>query len=378
MKTRNIISVKKVDNKAVCEIRTDFGTVTVKRIFRKHTKEIRELQKQGIYCFEIQGMLYWYKFNEQGDGTQYKEPENFRAETRTTDELRKSGEKKSKVVGGGIELRIPEVKKETEPIKVEEPKEDWNKEVKHSKFEMIKACIDNDIPVYLAGPAGSGKNYTLEQISWELGLEFYFTNSVQQEYKLTGFIDAGGTYHETEFYKAFKNGGIFFLDEMDASIPEVLVLLNAAIANRYFEFPNGKIKAHKNFRVVAAGNTVGSGADEMYTGRLVLDQATLDRFAIIDFDYDRNIEMHIAKGNKELVDFVEAIRTEANTNGIRATFSYRCIGMVTKLERTGLELKNILAIAVFKGMEKDTINNFRLYTLNNKYKTALNELQRVA
>lgn len=378
MKTRNIISVKKVDNKAVCEIRTDFGTVTVKRIFRKHTKEIRELQKQGIYCFEIQGILYWYKFNEQGDGTQYKEPENFRADTRTTDELRKSGEKKSKAVDGGIELRIPEVKKETEPIKVEEPKEDWNKEVKHEKFEMIKACIDNDIPVYLAGPAGSGKNYTLEQISWELGLEFYFTNSVQQEYKLTGFIDAGGTYHETEFYKAFKNGGIFFLDEMDASIPEVLVLLNAAIANRYFEFPNGKIKAHKNFRVVAAGNTVGSGADEMYTGRLVLDQATLDRFAIIDFDYDRNIEMHIAKGNKELVDFVEAIRTEADTNGIRATFSYRCLGMVTKLERTGLELKNILAIAVFKGMEKDTINNFRLYTLNNKYKTALNELQRVA
>lgn len=378
MKTRNIISVKKVDNKAVCEVRTDFGTVTVKRTFRKHTKEIRELQKQGIYCFEIQGILYWYKFNEWGIGTQYKEPENFRAEDRTTDELRKSGRKDKAVVDGGIELRIPEVKKETEPIKVEEPKEDWNKEVKHEKFEMIKACIDNDIPVYLAGPAGSGKNYTLEQISWELGLEFYFTNSVQQEYKLTGFIDAGGTYHETEFYKAFKNGGIFFLDEMDASIPEVLALLNAAIANRYFEFPNGKIKAHKNFRVVAAGNTVGNGADEMYTGRLVLDQATLDRFAIIDFGYDRNIEMHIAKGNKELVDFVEAIRTEAETNGIRATFSYRCIGMVTKLERTGLELKNILAIAVFKGMEKDTINNFRLYTLNNKYKTALNELQRVA
>ena len=373
MKTRNIISVKKVDNKAVCEIKTDFGTVTVKRTFRKHTKEIRELQKQGIYCFEIQGILYWYKFNEQGIGTQYKEPENFRAEDRTTDELRRTGRKDKAVIDGSVELRIPEVKK-PEPIKKEEPKEDFEKEVKHSKFEMIKACIENDIPVYLAGPAGSGKNYTLEQISWELGLEFYFTNSVQQEYKLTGFIDAGGVYHETEFYKAFKNGGIFFLDEMDASIPEVLVLLNAAIANRYFEFPNGKIKAHKNFRVVAAGNTVGSGADEMYTGRLVLDQATLDRFAIIDFGYDRNIEMHIAKGNKELVDFVEAIRTEAETNGIRATFSYRCIGMVTKLERTGLELKNILAIAVFKGMEKDTINNFRLYTLNNKYKTALNEL----
>ena len=389
MKTRTFVEViKKDDEHVIAKTKTDFGVVDIKRTFRKHNKEIRELKKQGIYCFEIQGILYWYTFDENGIGTQYKEPENFRADDRTTNELRRAGRTEAKKVDNSVELRIPEVKKsvelripevkKAEPIKKEEPKEDWNKEVKHSKFDMIKACIENDIPVYLAGPAGSGKNYTLEQISWELGLEFYFTNSVQQEYKLTGFIDAGGVYHETEFYKAFKNGGIFFLDEMDASIPEVLVLLNAAIANRYFEFPNGKIKAHKNFRVVAAGNTVGSGADEMYTGRLVLDQATLDRFAIIDFGYDKNIEMHIAKGNKELVDFVEAIRTEAETNGIRATFSYRCIGMVTKLEKTGLELKNILAIAVFKGMEKDTINNFRLYALNNKYKTALQELQRVA
>lgn len=382
MKTRTFekVTLNKETNKIECLTKTDFGFVTIKRTPRKHTKEIKALQMLGIYCFEIQGILYWYK---TVDGTnemvQYKEPENFRADDRTTNELRKDG-RSAKKADNGVELKFPEVKK-AELIKKEEPKaeqDDWNKEVKHSKFDMIKACIENDIPVYLAGPAGSGKNYTLEQISWELGLDFYFTNSVQQEYKLTGFIDAGGVYHETEFYKAFKNGGIFFLDEMDASIPEVLVLLNAAIANRYFEFPNGKIKAHKNFRVVAAGNTVGSGADEMYTGRLVLDQATLDRFAIIDFGYDKNIEMHIAKGNKELVDFVEAIRMEAETNGIRATFSYRCIGMVSKLEKTGLELKNILEIAVFKGMEKDTINNFRLYALNNKYKTALQELQRVA
>lgn len=377
MKVRDIVSVMKHENKAVCEIKTDFGIVTVKRTFRKHTKEIRELQKQNIYCFEIQGILYWYKFDECGVGTRWKEPENFRSEERTTDELKKSG-RKAKVIDNSVELPKPETKEIKKDIPKVETKEteDWNKEVKHKNYDLIKACIENDIPVYLSGPAGSGKNYTLEQISWDLGLEFYFTNSVQQEYKLTGFIDAGGVFHETEFYKAFKNGGIFFLDEMDASIPEVLVLLNAAIANRYFEFPNGRIKAHKNFRVVAAGNTVGSGADEMYTGRLVLDQATLDRFAIIDFDYDRNIEMHIAKGNKDLVDFVEEMRKQANTNGIRATFSYRCIGMVTKLEKSGLELKKILAIAVFKGMEKDTINCF--YGGCNKYFEALLDLQRVA
>ena len=363
MKTRNILSVTKEGNKAIAEVKTDFGTVKLKRTFRRHTKEIRELQRQNVYCFEIQGILYWYKFDSNNVGTQYKEPEDFRSEKRTTDSLKKS----IKANNNNVELPKVEIKE----IKKEEPKQ---KEVKHYQYDMIKACIENDIPVYLAGEAGTGKNFTLEQISWELGLEFYFTNSVQQEYKLTGFIDAGGTYHETEFYKAFKNGGIFFLDEIDASIPEVLVLLNAAIANRYFEFPTGRIEAHKNFRVVAAGNTVGSGADELYTGRLVLDQATLDRFVIIDFDYDRNIEMHISNNNKELVDFIEDLRKQAKTNGIRATFSYRCITMVTKLEKTNIPLKQIIAIAVFKGMTKDTINSFRA-TGSNKYYKALYDLQ---
>lgn len=263
-----------------------------------------------------------------------------------------------------------------EDVKAEKP---WKNpgEVFHSKFEMIKTCVENKIPVYLAGPAGSGKNHTLEQVAKVLDLEFYFTNSVQQEYKLTGFIDAGGNFHETEFYKAFKNGGLFFLDEMDASIPEVLVLLNAAIANGYFEFPNGKITAHEDFRVVAAGNTVGSGADEAYTGRMVLDQATLDRFAIIEFGYDLGIEMALAKGNSQLVEFIEDLRKQAEEKGIRATFSYRCITMVIKLESSGMKIEEIIKIAVVKGMDKDTINTFNTNT-GNKYSEALYNVKKAA
>ena len=161
---------------------------------------------------------------------------------------------------------------------------------------------------------------------------------------------------------------------MDASIPEVLVLLNAAIANGYFEFPNGKITAHEDFRVVAAGNTVGSGADETYTGRMVLDQATLDRFVIIEFDYDQNIEVALSKGNLELVNFIRELRTLAQSNGIRATFSYRCITQVTKLEAAGMDLQVVLAIAVFKGLDKDTIKTFKP-TGYSKYTKALNNLK---
>lgn len=262
------------------------------------------------------------------------------------------------------------------------PKKKYDNIVKHEKFDQIKTCIQCDIPVYLVGEAGTGKNFTLEQIAQEMGLNFYFTNSVQQEYKLTGFIDAGGNFHETEFYKAFTKGGLFFLDEIDASIPEVLVLLNAAIANRYFEFPNGRVEAHPDFRVVAAGNTVGSGADELYTGRLVLDQATLDRFVVIEFDYDRNVEMNLAHGNEQLVNFVRGLRRFSKENGIRATFSYRCIITTTKLMETGMSLKTILQIAIFKGLDKDTVNTFKT-DLNKdgntgKFYYALRELQQAA
>ena len=273
------------------------------------------------------------------------------------------------------------IRTEMEQKEVEAPKIEWKQpdgEIHHEQYETIRSCLESNIPVYLAGPAGSGKNHTVEQICRELGWDFYFSNSVQQEYKLTGFIDAGGKYHDTEFFKACTsdNDCVFFLDEMDASIPEVLVLLNAAIANGYFEFPCGRVELeHVHF--VAAGNTVGSGADEVYTGRMVLDQATLDRFAIIEFDYNIRIEMAISKGNGDLVSFIRQLREEATKSGIRATFSYRCIGMVTKLEKSGMDINMILKIAVVKGLDQDTINTLQPVG-NTKYHQALREVQRVA
>ena len=268
-----------------------------------------------------------------------------------------------------VTVEFPDAK----PKKEEQPKTD-GKTPKHPAYDTIKTCIEQDIPVYLVGEAGTGKNHTLQEIANELGLTFYFTNSIQQEYKVTGFIDAGGVYHETEFYRAFKDGGLFFLDEMDASIPEVLVLLNAAIANRYFEFPNGRIDASPDFRVVSAGNTLGSGANELYTGRLVLDSATLDRFAVIEFDYDRGIELALAKGNVELVNFIRSLRKYCKQNGVRGTFSYRMIQAVTKLEAAGMFLDTIIKIAVVKGLDEDTIKTLKVSD-SGRYYHALKAVQ---
>ena len=257
---------------------------------------------------------------------------------------------------------------------------DENMVIKHAKFGLIKSMVEADEPVFLTGPAGSGKNVICKQIADELGLKFYFTNAVTQEYKITGFTDAMGVFHESQFYKAFKDGGIFFLDEMDASIPEALVILNAAIANRYFDFPApiGFVKAHPDFRVIAAGNTFGLGADYEYVGRNQLDAASLDRFGVIKIDYDRRIEMKVAKGNTDLVNFVDSFRSAASKAGVRTIVSYRAIGRIASLEQN-MSIKDALMISLVKNLQKDDLQMIikGMPNNDNKYYTALKALLRI-
>lgn len=244
----------------------------------------------------------------------------------------------------------------------------------HNKFEDIVKIVSKGVPLMLTGPAGAGKNYTLEQVAKALELEFYFTNAVTQEYKLTGFIDANGVYQETQFYKAFKDGGLFFLDEIDASCPESLIVLNSAIANSYFDFPNGRINANKNFRVVCAGNTYGTGADMVYVGRNALDGATLDRFAVIEFEYDNEVERQLAFDD-ELFKFILALRSAIKESSLRYIVSMRATINATKLLEIGMSKKDILESVIIKNIQIDDLNTIiRKMTNESSWKRTLEEI----
>lgn len=244
------------------------------------------------------------------------------------------------------------------PKQIEVVKDGTKKELTgifHKEFENICNIVNSDIPLMLVGSAGAGKNFTLEQVAEALDLDFYFSNAVNQEYKLTGFIDANGKYHETQFYQAFTKGGMFFLDEIDASCPECLVILNSAIANRYFDFPTGRVKAHENFRVVCAGNTYGTGADMVYVGRNVLDGATLDRFVVLQFDYDDQVEKQLAYDDN-LYHFIKALRDAINKANLRYIVSMRALINATKLLKIGVSKDDILKTTIIKNMQIDDLN----------------------
>ncbi|QHG90193.1 AAA family ATPase [Malacoplasma iowae] len=166
----------------------------------------------------------------------------------------------------------------------------------HFLFEKVLKLVAADFHVYLYSMPGAGKTYMAQEIAKSLNLDFYFSGAILEPYKLLGFKSAKGDYIETDFYKCFKNGGLFLFDEMDASNPEALIIINSALANKFLDFPNGRVTAHEKFRLIAAGNTNGLDIGAGFTARQQLDIATLDRFVFLEMPYDEKLEERFARG----------------------------------------------------------------------------------
>ncbi len=225
----------------------------------------------------------------------------------------------------------------------------------HEKFETIYKLERIGLPVMLIGPTGSGKSVCASQVAKALGLQMYYTNNASEEYKLLGFTDANGKYKQTQFYKAFIKGGLFFLDEIDNSHPSALLSLNSAIGSSdghiYMAFEDGEFtQAHNDFRVIAAANTWGNGANRMYCGRSELDSASLDRFVQIYFDYDKKLEKSIVS-EEDMLTFFWDFRKVINDCGIRHTVTTRNIEYAFKMKKTGFSNEEILLYTVIKELD---------------------------
>jgi hypothetical protein len=162
----------------------------------------------------------------------------------------------------------------------------------HSITPKVLAIGSAKKPVYLYGPAGTGKSMIAKVVSESLGLAFYPMSVCGQSTKsdLAGYMDATGNYVTTIFRAAYEHGGLFLLDEVDNGNPNVLNVLNNALANSCMAFPDGMVQRHPDFRCIAAANTFGTGGTEQYIGRNALDAAFKDRFVSLFVGYDNDLE----------------------------------------------------------------------------------------
>jgi len=244
------------------------------------------------------------------------------------------------------------------------------------KYDEILTNIANGISVYMYGPSGTGKSYTARQIAAALdrvpGETFLPVAKVSYAEQITGYMNAAGVYVPGALYKAMKNGALLFIDEIDASDPAALVAINDAIASKAYTFPNLEyVTAAPGFVVIAAGNTTGHGADNVYTGRNAIDAATLNRFFKTRVDYDVRIENALTGNNAALVDFVHTCRKAAINAGYDLILSYRTLEMIATLEKTTLPLDSIVDGAILQGMTKDDARRvFASLDDGNKYAAA--------
>lgn len=229
-------------------------------------------------------------------------------------------------------------------------------EVFCDQFEKLLSLVANGVHTRMVGPAGCGKTHVAGQIAKALNCRAYAAVSCSMgmsESQLIGRMlptGKGGAfeYHASPFVDIYENGGLFLLDEMDAADPNVLVTLNTALAGNQFALPqrlgNAVVERHPDFRIMAAMNTFGYGADVMYVGRNQLDEATLDRFRIgtVIMDYSDPIERTITAEASWVYNWAIDIRRRIGASGVRRIMSTRTMkDAMTMVMTSGWEQQDL-------------------------------------
>lgn len=220
--------------------------------------------------------------------------------------------------------------------------------------------------ILLVGPAGCGKTHLAAQVAEALDLPFGSMSCTAgaSESQLTGWLLPVGEsgkfeYVPSVFVQLYERGGVFLLDEIDAADPNLLLIINQALANGSFFLPqrlgNPEVKRHKDFICIAAANTYGHGGDMVYAGRERLDGATLDRFRVglIPLDYDAELEEALVE--QQLLRWGRAVRARIAELKLRRVLSTRFLIDASDMLAAGWDYEEVVE-AFFADWPKDERN----------------------
>jgi SpoVK/Ycf46/Vps4 family AAA+-type ATPase len=223
---------------------------------------------------------------------------------------------------------------------------------RHSQLDDLIAIAAQRLPSLMVGMAGTGKTFAAAQVAEAFGLGFYAMSVGAQTSKsdIIGFVHAGGKYVRTLFREAFEHGGVFLMDEIDAGNANVLIQVNAALSNDYCAFPDMMVRRHDDFVFIGSANTFGQGANRQYVGRNQLDAATLDRFVVLPWLVDAELEQLFAgtsAAGKKWYQSVVKVRSEVEKEGLRVLVTPRATMRGAALIEAGMSVQKAADLALF-------------------------------
>ena len=148
------------------------GCVVVTLKFEGSNKEFTYVRKAYNNTTVIDGCRIYFNANYQVEKVEREYETKGVKKMSTAKQVGTTSTKiKNEIENKGIELpkvQIPEAK-------IPEVKG----EVHHDRYDEIKCCLECNIPVYLAGPAGSGKNFTSQLSRLQMSLVGNSTSVIQ-------------------------------------------------------------------------------------------------------------------------------------------------------------------------------------------------------